>query len=508
MRVATSLFACSATIGIAHRVEESLGRLVAEEETEAELDSEYWLNCKALPFPGHFQFSRLEQAGEDTLSKYLPITARGMPVIFQQADGDWKIDTAAVQKGAGLRYRSDKDGTMDPQGQAEEDGAVVSGKQLGEWLQVDSIIPSYAAKGVLALELTDDAKLEAHAGSLWRYELLGKTKKARAKADLTWELEGVKMVDESIDLNNIKFVKRVWNRPAEHDELTKKHTFDPEPATVEIHYDNGNMDSLYGGVYYNHEIMKLSMLQSSFEKFDSGVAGSVKKKESMSPKKDPNDPKEPDPLTKVKDKCIGWEWCVGFTYNPALPARTTVYYLSSWGDGPVGKSSAQTSTVFNEKKNPTELKSWVSYKYAPTDSEGVVLNPLLNLGKYWEKINGMQDGIMAKKVNFSRTMPLHPVDGANLHDFTMGTGEISVAISEAGEKLPAPERVSETDHRVPRENWVKTMGYRMYMMIGSEALYAQLKCVGMKACGDGDLMVPKAKKCPKKGEIEKGPSPM
>lgn len=481
MRVIASIFACCADVAFSRRIQEARALETDSDGTEVEADGEGFVDpCKLTYSPGRWAFQSLEKdpAGTAFKSKYLPMTAGGSQVIFEQGGGKYKIDTSAVQQGAGIRYRVDTDKeAADPIGQAVEDGDIVSGTETTDeegqqrWLKVEIKQEAYKARGVAALMLTrskENNVLEVYPKRQWKAELPGRQPKERSKTELNWSLSpdsGDKVV---VDFEkDISFVKRVWNRPEGMDHFDT-HDFDPEPATVELHYKNGKVDSFHGGVHYDPKMMKESVLVGSFQKFDAGVQGTWKKKDKMA-----NNDKH---LMKTRQACLKQQWCVGFQFDTtASPAM--VYYLDSW-DGQKSKGGKPMENA--------DLSQWEAYKYYEGNSDGVLLNPKLTLGKYSAWVNKKKASIMQKEANFTQTDPDHFVDRANCRDSIQGDNVIAQAITKVE---PPP---------LNRAEMVKVWAYREFKMLGSESLYATLKCSdSMKTCGEKkDIMVHKNQECP------------
>lgn len=475
------IVACSATLAAAFRVHQSVEGQANE---SGSVDGEWGDPCKQVMYPARYVYQRLEEAkGKDVVykSKYLPIEVGGKRVIFPKGGGEFEVDTSSVMVGAGVRYRiSTNMDAADPDGAAAEDGDVVSGSEVTGWLKVEHKIASYVAQPVTALKVSkgeNQVKLEVYPGQSWEADLRAEGRKNREKASIAWSLMPENGASLSIDFaKDVKYIKRVWNRPEKMKEFDT-HVFDPEPATMEIHYKDGGVDSLYGGVHYDDATMQASVYQGSFHQFNSGVSATWKKKEKLNPK-------EKD-LKDVRSACLKQSWCVGFQYNPNTQP-SMVYFLDSWGSGPVGAHSSETSDMFQEE---TLLSEWVSYKYNEGTSDGVLLNPRLALTKYWSWVNKKKSDVMQKSVDFKMTDPDHIVNRDNLHDSVQGDGRIARAITKAGEKLIAKSEVR-------RENMVKTWAYREFNFVASEDLFEHLKCAdSVKRCGS-DILVPKGDECP------------
>jgi len=257
------------------------------------------------------------------------------------------------------------------------------------------------------------------------------------------------------------------------------------PAQLEIHYTDGSMDTLQGGVYYDEKTVKSAILMNSYTKYNTGVGGSPEAGKFEEAK---GDDFEKIAQTALKT-CQGKKKCMGFQYNPAQKvceetcsrnkcksacSSTLIHYLETPAN-PSREGMFGPTKCPSEKRTcrgfvPTPLTQWTSTMYTPVNSEGLELKPKRAFGK-------------------PRT---HMMSRETVGDSMTGNGKLAQSSEDLESVMYKAKLVD---------------GYRKTKMIASERLWNDLQSLSWKKCETvspktHEIMTPADKPCPHFGQVE------
>lgn len=162
---------------------------------------------------------------------------------------------------------------------------------------------SVSGIAAVKLELTKTSALMfAYPAHHWRAELEEPYKKDDSQMRWMPISEGTQSPAAVVDLFQERNQVRYFCRKA----------IDDAPELLEIHYNDGTVDTLQGGVYYNEPSVKAAILTSSYKQHNTGVGASAE-----NGKFEKASGEDFEKIAKVAlNKCINRKKCMGFQYNP------------------------------------------------------------------------------------------------------------------------------------------------------------------------------------------------